>query len=330
MLKFYSFDLASRFVNDCKLPIAIISDENNFEYELNLYNKNYHTLDMWNLLVEGIEKYFNSDPNKWLNRYYEIRENIIQHILSTKEYAEFNSTSDFSKWKSINIPKCTNSKSAYNLANCEPGKNQFISIDMKKANFQALHYAGVIKEDTYEDFIRQFCVNDFEFDYVSKSKYMRVVWAGQTNPSRQITLEKYILLELYNSIVKKVYDSEVICFNSDEIVLRADSNDTNNEKFNRLVQEINENAKTNVRVELFSLGAYNLYSKRIDGSEHKISEFYEVSKNGTIEYKSIPLPYHKIIHKLLNNEQIMKRDRIITYDKRCDALLLNDFYLKKI
>ena len=44
MLKGYNFDLAARFVSDYKLPVSIISDANVFEYELNLYEKEYQSL----------------------------------------------------------------------------------------------------------------------------------------------------------------------------------------------------------------------------------------------------------------------------------------------
>ena len=58
MLKGYNFDLAARFVSDYKLPVSIISDVNVFEYELNLYEKEYQSLTKWNSLVENIEKYY--------------------------------------------------------------------------------------------------------------------------------------------------------------------------------------------------------------------------------------------------------------------------------
>ena len=58
MLKGYNFDLAARFVSDYKLPVSVISDANVFEYELNLYEKEYQSLTKWNSLVENIEKYY--------------------------------------------------------------------------------------------------------------------------------------------------------------------------------------------------------------------------------------------------------------------------------
>lgn len=332
MLKGYNFDLAARFVSDYKLPVSIISDANVFEYELNLYEKEYQSLTKWNSLVENIEKYYDGDSDKWLKRYYDIRENIIQYIITSDEHKKFNTTSDYTIWNSVNIPKCVNSKTMYNHDNCKEGCNEFISIDMKKANFQAFQYVNVIKEKTYEDFIARFCENDFERKYVSESKYTRVVWAGhkQANPSRQITLEKYLMSKLYWEVIKPVYDTEVICFNSDEVIIRVDSNDVDNQRFDALVNAVSSNGVIDVRIEKFTLSGYEFFVNKTDGTVHKLSEFYRRSCDPEGIYKSIPLPFHKILHRLLRGEVPTEQDRIMTYEKKCNVLLMEDITIEKI
>ena len=330
MLKGYNFDLAARFVSDYKLPVSIISDANVFEYELNLYEKEYQSLTKWNSLVENIEKYYGGDSDKWLKRYYDIRENIIQYIIASDEYKKFNTSSDYTTWNTLKIPKCVNSKTMYNHENCKEGCNEFISIDMKKANFQAFRYVNVIKEKTYEDFIARFCENDFEKKYVSESKYTRVVWAGQTNPSRQITLEKYLMAKLYWEVIKPVYDTEVICFNSDEVIIRVDSNDVNNQRFDALVNAVSSNELIDVRIEKFTLSGYEFFVNKTDGTVHKLNEFYKRSCDPEGVYKSIPLPFHKILHRLLRGEVPTEQDRIMTYEKKCNVLLMEDITIEKI
>ena len=332
MLKGYNFDLAARFVSDYKLPVSVISDANVFEYELNLYEKEYQSLTKWNSLVENIEKYYDGDSDKWLKRYYDIRENIIQYIITSDEHKKFNTTSDYTIWNSVKIPKCVNPKTMYNHDNCKEGHNEFISIDMKKANFQAFQYVNVIKDKTYEDFIARFCENDFEKKYVSESKYTRVVWAGhkQVNPSRQITLEKYLMAKLYWEVIKPVYDTEVICFNADEVIIRVDSNDVDNQRFDALVNAVNSNGLIDVRIEKFALSGYEFFVNKTDGTAHKLSEFYKRSCDPEGIYKSIPLPFHKILHRLLRGEVPTEQDRIMTYEKKCNVLLMEDITIEKI
>ena len=88
---------------------------------------------------------------------------------------------------------------------------------MKKANFQALKYVGVIEDASYDDFVYRFGGDD----YIKGSKYLRQVIFGKMNPSRAITVEKYLMGKVMD-IVEPVIPIgfELYSQNSDEIVYK--------------------------------------------------------------------------------------------------------------
>ena len=128
----YNEDLANRFVSDYKLPISITNDEKIFIYKLHLYENSFSSLTKWIELWQLIDKRYNGNYHTFLDDYYQIRERIIQESLNNPAYQEFNNMN----MSQFNVPKTNISKN--NIYNRENDGKFFLSIDLKKANFQAL------------------------------------------------------------------------------------------------------------------------------------------------------------------------------------------------
>ena len=175
-------ELQKRFVSDYKLPIPLINEEY-FQYYLKLYESDYGALTKYNDLLENIRVHYGNDPARFLEEYYDIRENIIQSVLSSPAFLKFNNM-DMNVYAIKDRPNVT-SNNIYNQNNA--GKF-FISVDIKKANFQTLKNIDkkiVLDADTYEDFI--FIGKFTDSDYIKASKYTREVIFGKLNPKRHIT-----------------------------------------------------------------------------------------------------------------------------------------------
>lgn len=197
--------LRQRFVKDYNLPINVF-EENQFNYYMNLYD--FFPKEKWENLKKDIHDRYRGNVEVWLEYCAEVRDKAINGVMSTQEYYDFN-TSDLSKYK---LTKNIGEHSHYTA---ETNGRKFVSIDLKKANFQALKYVGVINDDTYGNFIERFDGSD----YIKDSKYLRQVIFGKMNPGRIVTVEKY-LMERAMSIADEVLPPEFKLYsqNSDELV----------------------------------------------------------------------------------------------------------------
>ena len=229
-----------RFVKDFNLPINVV-DSPYFEYYMDLYD--WFPKEEYFDLMDEINANYNRNLNLWMEEYGKIRDKIITDIENSDAYKEFNST-DMSKWALSDECKNLPDINIYNQSSV--GKT-FLSIDLKKANFQALRKVGVVKGKTYEDFLSQWT----DSEYFKKSKYTRQVIFGKLNPKRTIAVEKYIMQE-----IKKWFESykfkglKLVAFKADELIYEI--TETNPKGWEEhLEYEMNS---VDIRVEIFTIG----------------------------------------------------------------------------
>lgn len=328
-------DLANRFVSDFRLPIPITHDKELFSYYLNTYEGSYGTLSKYRFLERTVNQRFQGDTDKFLKEYYDIREDIIQSMLSNPAYQEFN-TMDLSKY-SLADGKNLPSSSIYNCGN--NGK-YFISFDLKKANFQALKYVNpdiVFGHDTYENFVGKFT----DLEYVKGSKYTRNVIFGKLNPKRHITVEKFIINEIRKFIENSTLflhekGLNLVAMITDELIygytpaLTATQHDYDELKngLGKIVKEVKEKLGFQVKADLFLLKGHSLVNKT---SGKVVKTFF--SKDSLIfgkqELMCVPQPLFPIIYKLHNGLDVLPNDRRVIYEG-CNAYLFDDFTLKEV
>lgn len=312
--------LAQRFVSDYKLPIPIITEEI-FNFHLNKYEDKYKSLTKWNNLLKLIDERFEGKHNLFLDEYYQIRDNIIASLLGNEAFKKFN-TMSFDAYNFTNEKSIT-SNNIYNQTNV--GKI-FVSVDLKKANFQVLRKFDkdiIYNTDTYEDFIGKFT----DIDYIKESKYTRQVVFGKANPKRHIKLEKYYTYLIYKFMEHYADEQgwKVVSLNNDEIIYEIPKAYCETDY---ITETIKEKLDLIVHVELFILDGYTFSTK--DSEHHKV-DFY-VKKNlinGEEKMVSVPLPYHSLIYSLYNKEIPSEMDYHFNYEGY-DCIFNEEFEIKGI
>lgn len=323
----YNRDLVNRFINDYKLPI-VMNSVKYFFYFLELYENEFQSLTKWKKLWDMIDNRFNGNENDFLKYFYDVREKVITDTANSESYQKFN-TMDMNKFKVIDKPNVS-SNNIYNGGNIGKG---FLSIDLKKANFQALKYVDsniVLNSDTYEGFIGKFT----DLGYIKESKYFRQVIFGQMNPKRHITVEKYLINQVCK-IYKEVYNwGKIVSMSNDEIVIEMDLRQLSYSKdqIRKLTDDIEYIIKVGlgllVRVEYFTLDGFQMYSK---DTVNPKTTFYVKTNLATLERKlmCVPAPYYALIYKLLNNIPLEEYDYHFIYEG-IDCKFMDEFDLRKI
>lgn len=281
--------LKERFVRDYKIPIRIYT-EPYFSDRLNLYDKQFGTLSKWTEFIAMLDKYENEEA--YLADYNRVKDDAINFIKNTDAYKEFNEL-DMNQFAIThkNLP----AKDIYHSMNI--GK-QFISIDMKKANFNALrHYNAKMFDNskTWEEFIGMFTDND----HIKNSKYIREVILGNCNPKRHITYEKYLMDNILTEL-EKIITYPVVFFSNDEIIFDVTNCDTSNITIPKF--------DVPVRVEKFTLqGIRRNDAGTIIGYVRKIS-------NGEMDFKCLNSLTFPFVLRHVNNEVIVESDTIFEYE----------------
>lgn len=259
-------NVRKRFVKDNNLPIPVLDDPY-FEYFINLYQKDFNTV---NLILNLNDCAANT--NSWENFFQEsktIMDSVIDAVSSTEAYGEFLSM-DMDAYKPI---QQINHSKLYKQTNAN---KQFVSIDLKKANFQALKYYDselVFNCDFYEELLE--IVSDDVHDYYMKSKQIRQVIFGNLNPKRQQTIQKYMISLILNVLYENGFSEEQIFSSSpDEIIV--ESNDVDG--ISNIIEQSNDCNNMHLHIDSFVL-------KQI---HENYSYFVKEYENGSVEFKGVP------------------------------------------
>lgn len=320
-----NIDLKKRFVNDYDLPIPIIGDGDIFEYYINLYEEDFDALTLYSKTLNEIKENFDNNVNEFLNNYYKVREDIIQTVTKSEAFQKFNKM-DMNIF-SIKDKKNITSNNIYNQLNI--GKF-FISVDLKKANFQALNKIDkdiLLNSASYKELIEHFT----DSEYIANSKYFRNVVFGMMNPKRHITVEKYYTYQIYKKIIDNIpyLSDHCVSLCNDEIIFKYNDGYYNMEKCDFLRNKIEKIAKEigfNVDVEFFQLKSYAIRSMR-NGVEHSfyIKDFH--CTDGKFKMFTLPVRYHAIAYKLYKQRKMDDMDYFFEDDghivKICDKFTIH-------
>lgn len=318
-----NINLKKRFVSDFKLPIQILH-EPYFSQRIELFEKPFQSKTKWDNLKTLINNKFDSNSDLFLTKYHETRDVIMMSTVNNKSYQEFINDKDFDTKFKINTTYPNK-----NLYTCEQvGENDlFISIDLVKANFQALKFYNkeiVFNAETYKDYINKFT----DLDYIINSKYTRQVIFGKMNPKRTIKIETYIInkiLELDN--VKYLLEHfDIFSINVDEIILKVKNShqqvffDLSYDFLNKnIVQKIKDCLGVDVVCEKFKLKLHQFegfYSKNI------INVFEKDNFTNTANVlKNLPNIYYNQVYKLLNNIDLTQDDLVFYYEHEISRFL---------
>lgn len=326
--KVFTYDLVKRFVSDYNLPIPVINDSYRlFHYYLRLHEEDFKALTKWNGLVDLIEKHFDSSPSRFLEEFYADRERVVQWFHDNPAQTRFNKM-DMNQFALPNRPNVT-SKNIYN-GNSVGG--HFISIDLNKANYQAMKYVDpelVNNTDTYADFIRSFGFSKAMTSYIIDSKYFRQVIFGQSNPKRQITVETHLIYLVWKEWERLYGDNpnfELVSFSNDEFVIKLNHKVIDLTEMVRIADTFPARSKSigvDVKAKFFSVNQLNLLPK---GKNCHAISFYSKSEmtydetktnivDKPVELMCLPLNYRAVATKLMKGKWVSRKDYYFQYEK---------------
>lgn len=322
----FNEDLANRFVSDYKLPVSITNNAQLFFYQLNLYEDRWKAMTKWKTLIELIDRNFDGSAENFLNEYKRIREAIIKETSESKAFKKFNEMD----MNVFNVKKpAAKYKTLYNEENVD---DYFLSVDLSKANFQALNHVNrdiLRRSETYEEFIEHFT----DLKYVKESKYTREVVFGQLNPSRHTTIETFLLMKVWKAFkdlkISDRYKSDDILntLSVDEFVIKIDDQfPVKMIKF--LVDDILMETGIDVHMDAFKLIGYDVLNKR---NGHQRATFYvkKFMDGRPDELYCVPQQYHTIVWKLFNGMEMERNDKYFNYERNL-AFLCDDLEIKQI
>lgn len=309
-----NIDLKKRFVNDYNLPIPIIGNGENFKYHINLYEEDFNTLTLYNKTLNEIKENFDNNVNEFLDNYYKVREDIIQAITKSEAFQRFNGM-DMNIYSVKNKGNIT-SNNIYNQSNI--GKF-FISVDLKKANFQVLNKIDkeiLLNSASYKDLIEHFT----DSEYIANSKYFRNVVFGMLNPKRHITAEKYFIMQIYKKVIEKFpyLADKCVSLSNDEIIFNVDFLRYNDKltcfSFKKDIQTIAKEIGFDVHVEFFHLKGYNIVFKESRNVRKTFFMKDYFCTDGKFKLIGVPLQYHSIAYKLYKGKELSEIDYHFDYE----------------
>ena len=293
-----NYKLFFQFVKDFKFPIQKIKDENYLNYILDLFEEDMGTRTEWTKLEKFIDSNFSGNSEEYLVSLYKTREDMIQFFKTSEKYQEFN-TMKMDRFVIKDRPDV----SSKNIYNCTNVGKVFLSIDLKQANFQALKYSGVLSDyETYEDFARKFT----DLEYFIRSKHIRQIVFGQCNPSRHITVEKYIINEIRKKISTILPENYVLVFQAaDECIweIQEGKNIISPEKIKEL------DLGFSIKPDIFTLSGYTIEPK-------KSSDFYVKThiEDNSQTLHCIPSTYYPVVLKLWKGKELCDYDYWFEYE----------------
>lgn len=216
-------DILKRFCKDYSLPINVYDPEL-IEYYINLYDYILQTKSKYELLKTTLAE-FDNDKDAFLSYSHQLSEKIINSVEQTEGYNKF-ITCNMDEYMSIhNEVEGIKYVKSVNLYNPDNSGKYFVSIDMRKANFQALWYFDsniVFGTNSYDDFISLFT----DKAYFKESKEIRQTVFGKLTNGRLQRQERSIMEKVLKFILHYGYPinipvSAVKVFTTDEIILEG-------------------------------------------------------------------------------------------------------------
>lgn len=290
--------LKERFVRDYKIPIRLYT-EPYFTDRIALYDKQFSTLTKWMEFLNMLGNYDNEE--EYFSVYNKVKDDAINFIKSTDAYNEFNSI-DMNQFAVThkNLP----GKDIYHADNI--GKD-FISIDMKKANFSSMRYYNpkiFDNANTWEEFLSKFTDNQ----HIINSKYIREVILGNCNPKRHITYEKYLMDCFLTKLIQSGLPlNSIIFFSNDEIIIDISKYHLSDKVM------VNINALLSISPVPFKKEKFYLKGiKRTDTNE--IIGYIRCIDDGTVDFKCLNNITYPFVLRKINNECIIESDVIFEYE----------------
>ena len=300
--------LRKRFVKDGKLPIQVMQSPY-FEYFLDLYDPLFGCKFRYDLFMTEVEQ--SGGEEAYLSNSHKLVKTIVDHVNQKDAYRQFNDPNDHLNAFQTNLK--TTKENIYNPSN--HGK-RFLSVDLEKANFNALRYfsAEIVDGiDDYETWISQFT----SIETTKSSKHVRQVIFGNLNPSRQIKIQKYIM-GLLADLIQGYYGNEVglakmKSASSDELVIELGED----EDVQPLISHLEtESSKRNIPIhcEIFAL-------KNLSEDHPTVQGYVKEFVHGGFQLKTVPDIFYATTYKTYLGMDLQNEDHIFYHEGKLAQFL---------
>ena len=313
--------LKQRFCKDMNLSIKIF-EEPYFANFLELYDKQFKSISKYNRFIDALNQF--GSEQAYFEAYNSLKDRVIEYLNGNPDMLFFSREEDMNKFACQNKGYPTNDI----FKDTNDGR-VFVSIDMIKGNFTALHHynPNIVKNcGTYEEFIRTFT----DVSHFVESKYIRQVVFGNIIPKRQVAYEKYLMDMVLTELLKTgvVKPENVEFFSTDEIVLAVPDemlcDRMVNEEFYNPVMNVVKWAKENninVRGEFFEL-------RKIPGTSGYVKK-YLMDKKGEVDFKCLDFLTMPFVLRAYQGEQPNDMDKIFLYEGK-KVMLMEDIKVEVV
>lgn len=291
--------LKQRFVKDYNLPINIY-DDRLFSYYIGLYD--FFPVDTYVKLCQNVEEKYGGNVSLWLDDCAKVRDGAIFGVIESDKYKNFNDSKNLLKEYDIDVKV-----GEHSLYSQETDGKRYVSIDLKKANFQALKFAGVLDDASYEDFITKYGGDE----YIINSKYLRQVIFGKMNPGRTVKVEKYIVSKIHEIVSPVFPDWKLYSFNSDELIYSLDDFYPGEDTLNSIVGAVKELLGIDVRVECVEIKKLPIVNVNGNGVDAYVRT--NINTNESV-LKKASTTFFPQIYKLWKGMDIQDEDLYVYFD----------------
>lgn len=310
--------IIDRFLKDIGIPMQY-RDAGDMRRKLKLYDRCFGTdyvIQFDDFAYEIATKY-NNNTEAYLAEYTSIKEKAMADIQSRPAF------SDFLQGKYDCAPPVWK-ESVYSTDN--DGRD-FISIDMRKANFSSLKTVGIFPEASWEEFVQKFTSNA----HIINSKYIRQVILGNCSPRIQMALEKHIMSELFQYLQAPLADLFAagrlipVAFSNDECIFKiiADC-----ESINAITQKVSAAVAQfsyKFGFDMFKVQTYELHCMREEVEIHNETDTLRVSSLNSANAKVLGYIRHFFVDGKLSDKWDYKCfDNVRAFLLMADALKSKD------
>lgn len=295
--------LRRKIIKDYRFPFKITDDEY-FEYFMELYKKDFDLEKPWKNLLDAVKSLGGED--EFYNYSDQLHLTVIEELKNKKEYLRFNN---------IEMPQI--GKRNFEVSKRSPYHTDYvdlklISIDLVKANFQVMkRYDAAIINNTsnYLDFISTYT----PYKYFQESKQIRQIIFGNLNPKRQQAFQKRIMEDIMENLIKHRSNLSFHGLTSDEVFVYVKNEPS--ECLFQEVEDITNKMEFDLRVELFKLKTL--------GRKCFVKEFLNKNNEVTkIEFKGVPGHLFAQAYKHYYHLPLNDKDMTFIFEGE-KALLLN-------
>ena len=205
----------SELTDKCKKVFMLATGiQINFE-QIQAYEKlsKYCDLPKWLELFQSALLHFGCERD-FISMHYELIDLVAEDIKKSDSYTE--SKNKIVEPAKLNLKQKRKMNGFLYTDHYDMG--YYLSIDLKSANFQALRLIGLIKEATWDEYIKKW--NLPEYFCQAKSWRVRVLSSPDLFPKKITLFWTNIIVEIVNKIIEsELYaENQVAILNSDEIV----------------------------------------------------------------------------------------------------------------